>query len=141
MTRDGSPIRVLIVENDRDAATTLAMLLKLRGYEVEIVLDSTECLPHLESFQPDVILLDIGMPKVSGYDLAKSIRGQRRFDHVGIIAISGYGNREYKARSLESGCDQHLVKPVDLDTLEAAIESESNVKQTRPPRGAGARPQ
>ena len=123
MNRDRSPTRILIVENERDAAVTLAMLLKLRGYAVEIVLDSTQCLSNLETFEPHVILLDIGMPLVSGYDVARQIRAQRRFDDVAIIAISGYADRQHKAQSLESGCDQHLVKPVDLATLEAAIEA------------------
>jgi DNA-binding response OmpR family regulator len=124
MHRNGLPTRILIVENEPDAATTLAMLLKLRGYAVEAVLDSTQCLPHLETFEPHVVLLDIGMPIVSGYDVARQIRAQRRFDDVAIIAISGYGDHPHKAQSLESGCDQHLVKPVDLETLEAAIDGQ-----------------
>ena len=123
-TASGSRIRVLIVEDSSDAAEVFGMLLERRGYAVEVELDSTQCLPHLESFNPDVVFLDIGMPKVCGYDLAKQIRSQPEFDSMAILAISGYGDREHRARSIESGCDRHLVKPVDLAELEAAIAQE-----------------
>jgi DNA-binding response OmpR family regulator len=118
---NGSQTRVLIVDDERDGATSLGMLLKMRGYTVEVVTDSTECPARLDSFNPDVLLLDIAMPRMSGYDLAKQIRAQWRFDRVAIIAISGYADQQHTALSLESGCDQHLVKPADLATIETIL--------------------
>jgi two-component system, sensor histidine kinase len=121
---NGPRTRVLIVDNEPDAARTMGMLLERRGYEVHTVLDSRQCLATLQSFLPDVVLLDIGMPLVSGYDIARQIRLQPQLSHVAIIAVSGYGDGEHVARSLESGCGQHLLKPTRLADLERAIGQE-----------------
>jgi two-component system, OmpR family, response regulator len=118
---DGELARVLIVDDEPDIAKVLALLLKTRGYAVEVVTDSTQCLSRLESFRPNLIFLDIAMPKISGYDLAKQIRVQ---GDVPIIALSGYADREHTQRSIEAGCNQHLAKPVSLATLEAVISHE-----------------
>jgi two-component system, OmpR family, response regulator len=121
--------RVLIVDDEPDQATVLGKLLKTCGYLVQVVTDSTQCLPHLESFKPDVVLLDIAMPKVSGYELAKQIRAQGESERVAIIAMSGYADREHTQWSIEAGCDHHLVKPVRLAAIEAAIAHEVEKRQ------------
>jgi CheY-like chemotaxis protein len=115
--------RVLIVDDEPDQATMLGKLLKMRGYLIQVVTDSMECLRYLESFQPDVLLLDLAMPKISGYELAKQIRAQGKFETIAVIAMSGYADHQHTQWSLEAGCDQHLVKPMKLDTLEAAISN------------------
>jgi CheY-like chemotaxis protein len=115
--------RILIVDDELDQATVLGKLLKACGYVVQVVTDSAQCLPHLESFKPDVVLLDIAMPRISGYELARQIRAQE--ETIPIIAMSGYGDHQHAQWSIEAGCDHHLVKPVKLETLEAAIVHEA----------------
>ena len=121
--------RVLIVDDERDGATSLGMLLKLRGYAVEVVTDGTQCLTHLESFKPDLVVLDIAMPQVSGYEIAKQIRMKPEFEKIAIVAMSGFADNAHRIRSIESGCDQHLVKPFDLATLETIIIKEIGNKK------------
>ena len=120
----GAPARVLIVDDNPDSVRLLAILLQRSRYQVEIVIDPTRCLSRLEAFNPDVVLLDLAMPKVSGYDLAKQIRACPRFENVIILAVSGYADPKHARLSLEAGCDRHLAKPVDLDVLLASIAKE-----------------
>ena len=122
--RNGSLARVLIVDDNSDAAQTTGMWLELNGHKVIFVIDSKKCLSQLETFNPDVLLLDIAMPEISGYDLAKKIRAQPRFEKLPIIAISGYADGKHMQRSIASGCDHHLVKPVDLPFLNEVIGRE-----------------
>jgi PleD family two-component response regulator len=141
---NGYSARVLIVDDDRDGAVSLGMLLKLRGYTVEVVTDSMQFVSCLESFRPDIIFLDIAMPNVSGYDIAQQVRMHSTFNSVAIVAISGYADEAHKARSLASGCNQHLAKPVDLSTVERTIAQELERRscgQTRiAPLTGGAQP-
>jgi DNA-binding response OmpR family regulator len=113
--------RILIVDDEADGAQALGLLLKYRGHAVEIVTDSAACLSSVSDFKPEAVLLDIAMPRLSGYELAKQIRARSEFDPIAIIAVSGYGGPEHRARSLECGCDLHFLKPVDVTTIEAAI--------------------
>ena len=80
--KNGTAPRILIVDDNCDAANTTVMWLNIRGYKAEAITDSTECLSHLESFKPDVLLLDIAMPQVSGYELARTIRANPRFESL-----------------------------------------------------------
>ena len=97
------------------------MLLHHSGYDVEVVTDARETLACLDSFRAEVILLDIAMPEVSGYELARQIRAQTRFDRLAIIALSGYADKPHVALSFESGCDEHVAKPVYITVLEAML--------------------
>jgi len=135
---NGSLARVLIVDDNRDAAQMLGILLQRSGYEVDVLLNSTECLSRLESFRPNVLLLDIAMPEISGYELAKQIRTRPEFERLVIFAISGYGDRKHVQWSLEAGCDRHLVKPVDLSALLLGIAHEV---EKRPAAQPGRAPQ
>jgi len=126
---NGSILRILIVDDNHDAAHVLGVLLQRYGCEVDVVTDSTQCLSHVESFCPDVILLDIGMPEVGGYELARQIRTKPGFERLAIIAISGYADAQHTRLSFDAGCDQHLVKPVRFASLEIAIADE--VKKRR----------
>ncbi len=131
----GSVARLLIVDDNPDVAKVLSILLDRCGYAVEVVSDGLHCLAHVELFQPDVVLLDIAMPKVSGYDLARQIRARREFERVSIIAITGYGGPERAQLSLDAGCDLHLMKPVSLAALEAAIAEEIGKRVSLLPAG------
>jgi CheY-like chemotaxis protein len=116
-TSNGQAARILIVDDNFDAANTTRMLLEYSGHRAEILIDGRECLSRMASFNPDVVLLDIAMPGISGYDLAKQVRSQPQFEKLPIIALSGYADGEYVQRSLDFGCNRHLIKPVFLDVL------------------------
>ncbi len=110
--------RVLVVDDNRDAATSLSMMLSLLGNDTRIAHDGLEALELAEAFRPDVILLDIGLPRLNGYDTCRRLREQPWGKDVVIIAVTGWGQEEDHRRSQEAGFDQHLVKPIDLAILE-----------------------
>jgi CheY-like chemotaxis protein len=110
---------VLIVDDNRDAAHTMALLIKLSGHEASTAYDGPEALTMLDAVNPEVALLDIGLPEMDGYELARRIR--ERLNHVYLIAVSGYGQPEDRARSAEAGFDEHFVKPVDSALLIASL--------------------
>jgi CheY-like chemotaxis protein len=109
--------RVLIVDDNRDAAMSLAMLLQLSGAETEMAYDGPDAVDAGERFRPDVILLDIGLPGMSGHEVARRIRSEPWGGAVTLIAITGWGQAEDRQRSKEAGFDAHLVKPVDHTAL------------------------
>jgi len=113
--------RVLVVDDNQDAADSLAMLLGVRGEEVRIAYDGAKALEVERDFKPDVVLLDIGLPAVSGYDVAERIR-QKRGDKVLIVAITGWGQEKDLRRAEDAGIDHHFTKPVDFEALVALIE-------------------
>jgi len=106
-------LRVLVAEDNEDSAETMAMLLRLYGHQVEVASDGPRALEAVKASQPDVVLLDIGLPKLDGWQVAKQIREQGNGSRPFLIAISGYGTEADKLRSEEAGIDVHLVKPVD----------------------------
>ena len=119
-----APRRVLVVDDNADAADSLAMLLEVRGDEVRIAYDGLEALEAEEAFKPGIVLLDIGMPKLSGYDVARRIR-ESRGDAVLIVAITGWGQEDDRQRARDAGFDHHFTKPVDFEALLGLIDRES----------------
>lgn len=113
--------RVLVVDDNQDAADSLAMLLGVRGEEVRIAYDGAKALEVERDFKPDVVLLDIGLPAVSGYDVAERIR-EKRGNKVLIVAITGWGQEKDLRRAEDAGIDHHFTKPVDFEALVALIE-------------------
>jgi CheY-like chemotaxis protein len=116
--------RILIVDDNADAAESLGMLLEARGDEVRIAYDGIEALDVEAVFHPEVVLLDIGMPRLSGYDVAKRIRTGRG-GGVLLIAITGWGQEDDRERAREAGFNHHFTKPVDFETLLGIIDRES----------------
>jgi DNA-binding response OmpR family regulator len=110
-------VRVLVVEDNADAAETLADLLRLWGYEVGIAHDGQAAVEAAPGFRPDAVLLDIGLPRMNGYEVARWLRRQSDLGGVLLIAVTGYGQESDRARGREAGFDHHLVKPVDLEVL------------------------
>jgi DNA-binding response OmpR family regulator len=108
--------RVLVVDDNADAADSLAMLLQVHGDEVRVAYDGEEALFAEQEFKPDVLLLDIGMPKLSGYDVARRVRDARGAE-VLIVAITGWGQDEDRQRARDAGFDHHFTKPVDYAVL------------------------
>jgi PAS domain S-box-containing protein len=122
---------ILVVDDNVDSANSMAMLLRLGGHEVEIAHDGPSALDRVSAHVPDIILLDIGLPGMSGYQVAEQVRA--RFDHHGalrIYAMTGYGQPQDRERSLESGFDGHLVKPVLPDELLRIIDSPGDAKRS-----------
>jgi CheY-like chemotaxis protein len=111
----------MIVEDNRDAAEMLAEILDAAGFRTIALLDAQSVLDNLAIFQPDFILIDIGLPVVDGYELARRIRALDEFKDVRLIAITGYGHESARQRSFAAGFSEHLVKPVDMKQLEAIL--------------------
>jgi len=107
---------VLVVDDNRDSADVLAMLLRHMGHEVETAYDGNEALERAATFEADFILLDIGMPALNGYDAARTLRAHRP-QGLTLVAVTGWGQDEDRRRSREAGFDAHLIKPVDLHAL------------------------
>jgi len=114
--------RVLIVDDNTDAADSLCALLQLSGHVAMSVYGGLEALERLAAFKPDVVLLDIGLPDLDGYEIARRIRAQFAHRSPMLVALSGWGRITDKEQALESGIDMHLTKPVDADTLERVLE-------------------
>ena len=113
--------RVLVVDDNRDAAISLATLLELMGNETRTAYDGLEALEVGAAFRPDLILLDIGMPRLNGYDTARRVREQPWGKAVTLIALTGWGQEEDRRRSAEAGFDTHVVKPVEPAVLETLL--------------------
>lgn len=115
------PLRVLIVDDNVDAATSIAMLLTAQGHHAEAVYSSRDALKAVERFRPEVALLDIGLPEMDGYELASRLRDLPACDTMRIVALTGYGQPEDRQRALDTGFDDHLVKPIDVRVLERTL--------------------
>jgi PAS domain S-box-containing protein len=113
--------RVLVVDDNRDGAATLAMMLKLLGDEVRTAHDGLAAIEVAELFQPEVILMDVGMPRLNGLETTRRIREKEWGQSIAIFALTGWGQDGDRERSLEAGCNGHMVKPVQLSDLEQAI--------------------
>ncbi len=118
---DGGECRVLVVDDNRDAADSVALLLSFAGYVTEVAYDGDEALQRTLEFKPRVMLLDIGMPGMNGYDVCRGVRQQVGGADMRIVALTGWGDTEDRKRSLEAGFDAHVVKPVDEPTLLATV--------------------
>ena len=114
-------IRVLVVDDNRDAALSLATMLRIMGNEATMADDGLAAVEAAENFRPDVILLDIGLPRLNGYEVCRRIRKQPWSKETLIIALTGWGQPEDRRRSQEAGFDHHLVKPVDVDQLKTLL--------------------
>jgi PAS domain S-box-containing protein len=114
--------RILVADDSQDGADSLAFLLRAAGHEVHTAYDGRAAIRMAEELMPEVVLLDIGMPEVSGYDVARAIRREVWGRGMRLIALTGWGQAEHRRRSLEVGFDEHLVKPVELDVLEDVLQ-------------------
>jgi CheY-like chemotaxis protein len=115
--------RVLVVDDNPDGAASLAMLLKLAGNETYTAHDGVEAVKAAETIRPDVVFLDIGLPKLNGHDAARRIREQPWGTNMVLVALTGWGQDEDRRRSQEAGFDYHLVKPVDYADLNKLLAS------------------
>jgi CheY-like chemotaxis protein len=113
---------VLVADDNRDAGETLAMLLRLDGHEVHVATDGLQAVEMFAQVQPDVVILDIGMPGLSGHEVAQRIREQGSERAVTLIAVTGWGQKADKDRATASGFDHHFTKPVEPAVLSALLQ-------------------
>ena len=109
--------RILVLDDNRDAADTLAMMLELLGHDVRRLYDPTEAGATVQAFDPELVFLDIGMPTLNGYELARQLRALPRGDQRLLIAVTGWGQPEDRRRTAEAGFDHHLVKPPAMEAI------------------------
>ena len=110
-------LRILVVEDHADTAESLALLLRGEGHEIQVAPDGLAAVGAVQFAPPDVLLLDIGLPGMSGWEVARWVTGQPAEKRPLLVAVTGYGREEDRRRSEEAGIDLHLVKPVDPEKL------------------------
>jgi PAS domain S-box-containing protein len=128
-------LRILVVDDDKDVADSTALLLQEEGHEVQIANDGAAAIELALACRPAVVLLDIGLPDLSGYDVARRLRAQRDLDGTWLVALTGWGQEQDRRSSEEAGFDHHLVKPVAPATLEALLRACAS--SPRRPAGSG----
>jgi signal transduction histidine kinase/ActR/RegA family two-component response regulator len=127
----GERLTILLVEDNADSRDMLAHMLRLKGHEVHEAADGVTGVAETLRLTPDVAIIDIGLPGLSGYDVARQIRADPRGDGISLIALTGYGQQEDRRRALEAGFDTHLVKPVDPARLAAVLVRRAGPAPTR----------
>lgn len=123
-----SSLRVLIVDDNLDGAQSLAMMLKMMGNDTRVAHDGQAGVEAAERFRPQVILLDIGLPKLNGYEACRRIRNQPWGNDIVLVAITGWGQDDDRCRSQEAGFDHHLVKPANLPALTKLLAEVNGVR-------------
>jgi len=117
----GAARRVLVVDDSTDAADSLAMLLELEGHEVSTAYTAAAALEKAERFQPEIAFIDIGLPQMDGYEVARRLRANERCRAIRLVALTGYGQPDDRDEARRAGFDHHLVKPADLESVDAIL--------------------
>ena len=133
------PRRIMIVEDHRDAAEMLAMVLAAQSHQVHIAADGHAALQAVAQFRPDIMFIDIGLPGMSGYDLAERVRSDRSLGQVILVALTGYGGPDDRTRALESGFDHHVVKPIEESALGELLRGAPPLPRAAPPADSDPR--
>jgi CheY-like chemotaxis protein len=115
--------RIVVVDDNRDSAESLARLLRLIGHEVRTAYNGEEGLETVRAYRPDLVLLDIGLPVLDGYEVAKRIRQEPELEGIVLVALTGYGGDEDRRQAQASGFNSHMVKPLDFDALQMLLET------------------
>jgi CheY-like chemotaxis protein len=132
--------RVLVVEDDPDSAQSLAMLLQIWGHQVEIAPDGHQALDAARRFEPEIVLLDIGIPGLDGYEVAERLRSEHGSE-LKLVALTGYGREDDRQRSRDAGFDRHMTKPLEpprLRDMLASFDFGSDGDADRPDRPTSA---
>jgi CheY-like chemotaxis protein len=119
---EGAGLRILVVDDNLDAAQMLGALLELCGHRVTLAHDGAQALADAARLSPQAVFLDIGLPDRNGFDVARALRGMAGMDGALLVALTGWGTEEDRRRSEESGFDAHLTKPAELDKIQALLE-------------------
>jgi CheY-like chemotaxis protein len=115
--------RILVVDDNADAAQSIALLLQLSGHDARVVTESVKVIAACAEFTPQAVILDIGLPVIDGYQLARELRRRADGAEIVLIALTGYGQQHDRQRAREAGFDHYFVKPVDPERLQAAIRA------------------
>ena len=121
MATASDPRRVLIVDDNRDAADSLALLVRAMGHEVRVAYDGASAVEAARRLRPHVVFLDVVMPGMDGYEVARALRLDPQLREVRIVGLTGFGQDEDRERSRQAGIDQHLVKPIDPQFLQSLL--------------------
>jgi len=132
----GRVLRALVVDDNEDITQSLAMLLRIMGHEVETATDGIAALNVAQRFQPNVVLLDIGLPRLNGYDVARALRAIPSMRDAMIVACTGYGSADDRQQALAAGFNRHAIKPITADMLTAILVETS--ERTLAAEAAGA---
>jgi CheY-like chemotaxis protein len=124
-----TPLRVLVVDDWPDTAESMAVLLRLWGHDVRIAHDGPTALAVAAFYRPNVVLLDVGLPGMDGYQVARRLRNDLRLRETFLVSLTGFGQDSDLWRSREAGCNRHLLKPVDPEVLERLLASQKEVRQ------------
>ena len=115
------PLRILVVDDNRDAADSLSLLLATRGHRTRTVYEGVAALDAAADFRPDTIFCDLGMPGISGFEVAARLRSDSRYPPAVLVAVTGWGTDKDKRRALEGGFDLHITKPIAIEELDAVL--------------------
>ena len=126
------PGRILVVDDLAASAETLMMLLEMEGFDVKVASEGMAALKIAEEFRPDVVLLDIGLPGMNGFEVAHRLRTQPECRDALLIALTGYGEAESRARSVQAGFDFHMVKPADVNLLLSMLANPQQARRQQP---------
>ena len=122
-------LNILVVDDNVDVARCLNMLLSRDGHNVRVAYDGPSALDAANAFRPEVVLLDIGLPRMSGYDVAQRLRRQSGMEEAFLVALTGYGQGDDRQRANEAGFDAHFVKPMDLNSLREVLTRLKSTKR------------
>jgi CheY-like chemotaxis protein len=131
---DGRKMQVLVVDDNQDAADSLAALLEIDGFDVRAVYDGMAAIAAVARQQPDMIIMDLGMPGMDGYETARAIRQQPGAERILLLALTGWGQSDARRRTTEASFDHHLVKPVELDQIIRLAGARHNREQVQAAR-------
>jgi CheY-like chemotaxis protein len=116
--------RVLLVDDNTDSSEPLSLLLQAKGHETRISVEGEEAIAMADEFLPDCVLLDLGLPGIDGYEVARRLRGRPYGAKLTLVALTGWAGKEIRVKAAEAGFDYHLVKPVNLEELERIVTAE-----------------
>jgi PAS domain S-box-containing protein len=128
--RDQQRLRILVVDDNIDAAVTLGEMLELWGHEVRVVYDGLSAIETASTYQPDIIILDIGLPRMNGYEVARKLRQEANLSQITLVALTGYGQGEDQDPFREAKFDYHFTKPIDLAALRRILEIKSQQRES-----------
>jgi CheY-like chemotaxis protein len=123
MTAQPRARRILVIDDQQDIAESFARMLQLMGHEVEFTTDPVTALPAARRFKPELVFLDLGMPLMDGYELARLFRSVFGYEQMRMVALTAYNSQDHRARSREAGFDAHIAKPADPALLEAIVKT------------------
>ncbi|TWI66194.1 response regulator receiver domain-containing protein [Pseudoduganella lurida] len=117
----GKPCEIMVVDDNLDAASTLSELVQCLGYKVEVAHDGVEALDKLQAFHPSIVFLDIGMPRMDGFELARRIRSNAELASAYLVSVSGWNDPATAARAQAAGIDLHVRKPISLEQIQSTL--------------------